>query len=530
MYLPMFHRSIIVFFLGILFFSPEVAQPAPIALNSVDRGKQIYLSGKGSSPIFAFLSGPRIKAPAANFPCINCHKEDGLGSREGGILVPDITFSHLTQEEGGNRGTSRIHPPYEKESIKRAIQSGVDPAGNPLNSTMPHYIMEDPDLEDLIAYLKVIGNVQAPGISKDEVKVGIILFRGGSLGEAGKMVKTLINSYFEEINRNGGIFGRSLVLEPFYIDPADKKLSYRKFAEMLNTQPVFCFISNMGLEHDGPFNTLLRQKDIPVLGPINITPHNVSFSSTKNIFYFLPSIYDQARILVDYYHLENKNPTHNAALIYMESQPSQDGRDGGIDQIKKYERKFSVVENLSKEGNDFKSLVKNLKHSGVETVFLFAGARELAQLTFEAEKQHWSPVLLGTMDLMGNPMSVKAEKVFGKLILSSTSPLRPLKTKGFEKLIALGKKENILGKFTAFQTIALSSVFLLERGLKDIGRTVTRQKLVEQLESLWKFETGLTPPLSFNENKHSGSLTATILQAGLKDGKLVSTISSLEPK
>ena len=526
----MLYRSIIVLFFGVFFLSTEEALPAAKSLNSVDRGKQIYLTGKGSSPIFAFLSGPGIKAPAANFPCINCHKEDGLGSREGGILVPDITFSHLTREEGAHRGTSRVHPPYEKKSIKQAILSGVDPAGNPLNSTMPHYIMEDTDLEDLIAYLKVIGNIQAPGISNNEIKVGIMLSRGGVLGEAGKVVKTLINSYLEEVNERGGIFGRSLVLKPFYIDPADKKQSYRHFVEWLDSQPVFCFISNMGLEHDGPFNTLLRQKNIPVLGPINITPHNRSFSSTKNIFYFLPSIYDQARILVDYYHQENKNPTHNAALIYMESQPSQDGRDGGIDQIKKYEGRFSFVENLSKDGINYKLLVKNLKQSGVETVFLFAGAREFAQLAYEAEKQHWSPVLLGTMDLMGNPISVKAEKVFSKIIVSTTSPIRPLKTKSFVKLAALGKKENILGKFTAFQTIALSSVYLLERGLKDIGRTVTRNKLVEQLEGFWKFETGLTPPLIFNENKHTGSLTATVIQAGLKNGKLVTVISSLEPK
>jgi len=48
------------------------------------------------------------------------------------------------------------HPPYTDALIMRAITQGLDPAGEPLDWTMPRWQMSEADLTDLLAYLKTL--------------------------------------------------------------------------------------------------------------------------------------------------------------------------------------------------------------------------------------------------------------------------------------------------------------------------------------------------------------------------------------
>lgn len=58
-------------------------------------------------------------------------------------------------------------------------------------------------------------------------------------------------------------------------------------------------------------------------------------------------------------------------------------------------------------------------------------------------------------------------------------------------------------------TLAASRVFL--EGLKRAGRDLTREKLTASLESLYQFETGLTPPVTYGRGRHAGASGAYIV-------------------
>jgi len=203
------------------------------------RGKQIYTQGKGEKPIVAYLSGPDIKMPAENFACIQCHKEDGRGGREGGVLAPDVTYSQLITPVSGVRSTGRIFVSFNDESLATAIQRGVDPAGNPLHSAMPRYTLQKADLNDLIAYLKVLGNESAPGVTNDRVYVGILIPANGPLIEAGQVVVKILSAYFKDLNEGGGFFGRKLELIPIEFDSQDTVSALSSIKTRLKQNPVF---------------------------------------------------------------------------------------------------------------------------------------------------------------------------------------------------------------------------------------------------------------------------------------------------
>jgi len=62
------------------------------------------------------------------------------------------------------------------------------------------------------------------------------------------------------------------------------------------------------------------------------------------------------------------------------------------------------------------------------------------------------------------------------------------------------------------QVAALASARLLIEGLRRAGHDVTREAVIENIESLYRFRTGLTPPLSFGPNRHTGTTGAFLLR------------------
>jgi ABC-type branched-subunit amino acid transport system substrate-binding protein len=62
------------------------------------------------------------------------------------------------------------------------------------------------------------------------------------------------------------------------------------------------------------------------------------------------------------------------------------------------------------------------------------------------------------------------------------------------------------------QMAALASAKLLVEGLRRAGHDVTREAVIETIESLYRFRTGLTPPLSFGPNRHAGTSGAFLLR------------------
>lgn len=129
--------------------------------DAVTRGKQIYLRGTSASgnKITAYLPAPdNMVVPGNIMECATCHGPDGRGKAVGDVTPPILNWEALTKGDPITHPDGRKHPPYTEALLKRAITMGVDPAGNQLSKVMPRYRMSAEDLEDLILYLKRLGN------------------------------------------------------------------------------------------------------------------------------------------------------------------------------------------------------------------------------------------------------------------------------------------------------------------------------------------------------------------------------------
>src|SRR5260370_21499837 len=110
---------------------------------------------------------------------------------------------------------------------------GVDSSGNPLQTAMPRFQLKLTDLDDLIAYLHVLGAETDPGITDSELRLGVVLAAGPWFAETRAAVRFVLEAWQRDINARGGIFVRKLVLR--FLDPPDNSgariASAREFIE-----------------------------------------------------------------------------------------------------------------------------------------------------------------------------------------------------------------------------------------------------------------------------------------------------------
>ena len=155
-----------------------------------DAGTALFLRGEGAEVL---LAGGRVRRPAAEFACADCHGADGRGRREGGTVFPPILWSALTDptRPGGS---------YTEAAFVRALENGIAPDGRTLGPAMPRFALDDPALfTALVRHLSQLDALQRHGVFSDA-----ILLQPPSAPLAAKGFAVAIAAE----NAAGGVWGR----------------------------------------------------------------------------------------------------------------------------------------------------------------------------------------------------------------------------------------------------------------------------------------------------------------------------------
>ena len=101
----------------------------------------IFLNGKDAAGFRVLAERPPLRTS-----CAACHRANGSGGVHlpGGAISADLRHKALVVDQ---------NPPYTLASLERAISTGVDNIGKPLDPVMPHWKMSPRDLHDVAAYV-----------------------------------------------------------------------------------------------------------------------------------------------------------------------------------------------------------------------------------------------------------------------------------------------------------------------------------------------------------------------------------------
>ena len=262
------------------------------------RGKAFYLRSESSTgqEVIAFLG--EIDVPASTITCAGCHGAKGEGKTEGGVTAGNLTWSHLTKSYGHTHDGRRKHLAFSEGSFIRALTAGVDPAGNKLSVAMPTYRMTQPDMADLIAYLKRIETDFDAGLTETNLVLGTVLPDKGPLAGLGQSMREVLQAYFDEVNSQGGIYNRQIELRVAAL-AGDATSTIANTKRLIEEDQVFAIVSGVTAGADEGIAALIQEAEVPFVGPSTLLPQR-NLPLNRYVFYLLSGLKEQARALANF--------------------------------------------------------------------------------------------------------------------------------------------------------------------------------------------------------------------------------------
>lgn len=480
--------------------------------EQASRGRRIYLTGEDGTgvEITALLGSEELEVPASAFACAGCHGESGEGASEGGVQPPPINWEALAAPRVSPL-TRRRREGYDARTLARSITMGRDPSGAPLHAAMPRYRMTERQLTDLGEFLKILGTEidVDPGLSAGAIRVGAALPLSGPLAEAGADARATLNAYFAAINRQGGIFGRQfeLVFEDSRDTPSGTLAATQRLVE---ERHVFALVGSFEPSGDAATNEYLKRRAVPLVGPLTLSS-KLSVPPNPSVFYLLPSARDQARALV--VHVKTNfgagGATPKLAIISADDTFNREAAEGVRSQSTALSLPLVFSHDYQSGEFSARRVVAELSRSGAGYVFFFGWPGELRDFARELEAAKSGVTLLGSALTVGRAAFELPSGVAARTYLAHPTPLP--EQGDFAEFVSLTRLAGTGGRHAAFQAMAYAAARTFVEAVKSSGKQLRRATLVRSLERLDRYETGVTPPLSFGANRRLGAVGSYVV-------------------
>ena len=489
------------------------SQPALSALDATQaRGKQIYLHGTSDSgeDITATVGNEGLTLPASSVPCASCHGRDGLGRREGGVIPPDIRWSELTKVYGHVHENGRKHDAFSEVSLARLIRSGRDPAHNQIDSSMPRYAMGKKDMQDLLAYLNFLEHDADPGLEEKRIQIGTLLPLRGPRAAVGQAMAQVLLAQFREINKDGGIYGRQLEL--LAIPHGDSpSVTVENLKSAFTKEGLFAMVGAYTVGVDDEVLEVLRQEGAPLVGPFTLNPGDQFMNPSS--FYMYPGFDDQARVLVQ---LAQDEKGSRVALVAPEGQ-AMDRVLNAAGEVLPYDDS-GISDPLRYESGrmDGGGMAEALVKKGANAVLFLGNHAELMALMKALDERGQAPRIYLLSAFIAQPL-YDAPAAFDKRIFLAYPTLsKDMSMDGRNEYLRLADMHALPRDHLQSQIAAFAASKLMIQGLRGAGSTLTREKLVKAIEALYRYDTGVTPPLTYGPNRRVGARGAHVMVVDLE--------------
>jgi len=358
------------------------------------------------------------------------------------------------------------------------------------------------------------------GVKDNLMVIGLLSDLSGPAAKYGKFNAYAVQDQAKYVNDKGGINGRKIKL--FVQDHAYNPVRAIAAAKYLvNKHDVFAFGTFFTSAPCVACFPLIMEEKIPTITQ-NATPL-VYEPFKRYLFANIASSYDQAVMQMEYVVKDLKAKDKKIGIIYQEDDYGKEGARGFKKAAKAYGVRIVAEESYKRGSIDFSSQIVNLRRADPEYVLHCGIMIPSISILKEARKQSWHPQFI--MDEQASPigvLSMASEAGEGLIVTSQWVRSYEDATGLLEMKRSIKKYRPNMTKIEPHYIWSWVNTIILFEGIKRAGRDLTREGLVDAIESLKEFSTGdLCPPVDFGPNDHNGGGAARFLKADLKKGDYV---------
>ena len=371
----------------------------------------------------------------------------------------------------------------------RAITMGIDAGGNRLDPIMPRFQLSLVDAAALLAYIKRLGALPEPGLDSHTLVLGTVL------GPRDTAAGSAMSAYVARINQDGGLFARQLELR--IEQPAAGESPDRAIVRLINTRTVFALLAP-AIGGDEPDAVAAVDADgLPTVGPL--TQSSEAARRSRYVFYLNGGVEAEARALAGFAATLPGSPSiadggsprwHSAALAAAATLSAAGGTQTPLrpDDPALLSSRGPILWFAEAEPEHDKLRTSKLQTPmGVQTALLLPSALAADALAHGAPAHTWVAFTTGPPDVT----------------VGAAAEYRDL-----------ASRYHLPSDRQPEQRQALAAAKIMVEALRRAGHQITRERLVEALESLQDFHTGLIPPVSYSATRRIGADGVWIVPLG----------------
>lgn len=340
-------------------------------------------------------------------------------------------------------------------------------------------------------------NQKSPGVTASEIKVGATMPLSGSAAAGGVGASAGAKAYYDMINAAGGVKGHKLsftVLDDEY-KPATAE---RQMRALVQRDRVFAIAGGEGTPNFLAVVPLLEREQVPAISPYAPSSELGSIK-TPHVFMtavnYITEFAIMARYVKETYHPKS------FSLVGVQGNVGDDAKAGMVQGIDDPSIKVNYIPEVPGTP-DFTPIATQLRDGNADWTFLILTNADTGQLLQAMQRIGYNPKTaawpgmddenyLKPFAAISQGMIVAEETAH----LDSPDPLVKQFVADFTKQAGHGPSK--------FEELGWVQAELVVKALED-AKALTRSCLMESLEGIKDFKTGILPPISFAADRRQG--------------------------
>ena len=355
------------------------------------------------------------------------------------------------------------------------------------------------------------------GISDKEIKIGMHTDISGPVSSFGKYSVEGVKMRMDEINENGGIHGRKLVLfaedhqyqVPRAVQAANK---------LINKDKIFLMLASLGTPMNNAVFQMQEAKDIPNLFPLS-SARSMTDPLHRLKFGALSSYYDQIRSGVKWA-VEDQGK-NKICVLYQDNDFGQETYDAVIDQLSSMNLALHEKATNKPTDTDLTSQITKLKNADCEAVAMGTIVKDTIIGYAKAKQMGWDALFFGQVASF-HPVIASQPGGITDGFYTFAQFDTPSKSSCSEEICNwIDKYESLFGN-----TPNIGSAYgymymdVTARALEIAGHNLTTDSFITALESIKDYKIPFGESiLSWGPDKHLGANDAFLFV--VQDGKFI---------
>jgi branched-chain amino acid transport system substrate-binding protein len=363
----------------------------------------------------------------------------------------------------------------------------------------------------LLAATSAVQAQPTQGVSKDQIVIGTIQDLSGPVAAYGKAARNGIQLRVDEINEQGGIHGRKIVLivEDNAYDPKRAVLAVQK---LVNQDKVFLIASHIGTPMNNAAMPVMFEKGVINFFPLSAgremydPPNKLKFASVA-------SYHDTMRMNVA--KLYKDKGAKNACVLYQDDDYGLEVVRGAEAGLKDIGAAMGEKTTYKRGATDFSSQIARLKSSGCDFLILGTIIRETIGAIGEARKLGWNPTIIGSQATYTELIHRLGGKGMDGYYAVSTVYFPYLDVEQKDLRFWANKYKTRFGDDpSTYSSGGYATIDLMIRAMQKAGPNLTADSYNKAIEAMGEIPADMfgTPPMKFTATQRLGSTQSRLSQ------------------